>query len=182
MHNAKLKKQIFMSKPGFMIKYIFPAIAIIIVSLACTNNVKQTTVQTDSPEMIQHKKDVRNKAIALQCIRAYEANDSDYILAHNADTVINIYSGKQPIHGIDSCRIVLREAFNSFKYTPTKEHALADNNYVFVFLYVDGLLKKTSETFHAKMVEIFKFNEDGKIILHYGVFEALEPNDIRVSL
>ena len=166
-----------------MIKYCFPTIAIIIISfLACTNNGNQTIANADSPEIIQHKKDEKNKAVALQCIRAYQANDSNFILAHNADTVVNIYSGKQPMHGIDSCRIVLREAFNSFKYTPSKEVALADNNYVFVFLYVDGSIKKTSEAFHAKMVEIFKFNDDGKIVLHYGVYEALEPNDVRVSL
>jgi hypothetical protein len=165
-----------------MIKYFLASIAIIVIFLSCTDNGKQDTTQTDTPEMLQHKKDERNKAVALQCIRAYQAHDSDFILAQNADTVVNIYSGKQPIHGIDSCRIVLRDAFNSFSYVPSKEHALADSNYVFVFLYVDGVLKKTSEAFHAKMVEIFKFNDDGKIVLHYGVYETLEPNDVRISL
>lgn len=165
-----------------MVKYCFFIIAIISGFLACINKDKQTIANADSPEMIQHKKDERNKAIALQCIRAYEAHDSEYIISQNANDVVNIYSGQPPIHGIDSCRIALREAFNSFTYNPSVVRAVADSNCVFVFLNVEGSLKKTSETFHTKSIEIFKFNDDGKIILHTGVNEAVEPNDVQISL
>ncbi len=135
------------------------------------------------PEAAQYKKDQRNKAIALECIRAYAASDSNLILSHNADNVVNIYEGQPPIHGIDSCRIVLRQAFNTMKeYKPSNQYALADSNYVFVFLYVDISSKNSPEIWHAKMVEIFKFNDEGKIILHFGVGETLEPKSMRWSL
>jgi len=89
--------------------------------------VKQRSAN-DVSEMTQHKRDQRNKAIALKCIRAYAANDSELILSHNADNVINIYPGQPPIHGFDSCRIVLRQAFNIIKeYKPQHQLALADS-------------------------------------------------------
>ncbi len=120
--------------------------------------------------MTQYKKDQRNKAIALQCIRAYAANDSNFILAHNANNVVNTYKGRPPIQGIDSLRIVFQEAFNTFKeYKPSNEFAVADSNYVFVFLYVDISFRKRPETWNAKFVEIFKFNDEGKIVMHFGV-------------
>ncbi len=163
-----------------MIKHFLLVSVMAVIFFACGDNVKQTATNDDSPEMRQFRKDQRNKAIALQCIRAYQANDSSFILAHNADNVVNIYAGQPPIHGIDSCRIVLRQAFNTIKeYKPSHELALADSNYVIVFLYVDISLRNSPETYHAKSVEIFKFNDEGKIILHTAVNEAMELNDIK---
>lgn len=118
----------------------------------------------------------------LKCISAYAVSDSNYILAQNANDVVNIYSGTPPIHGIDSCRIVLRNVFNLIKeYKPGNQVALADNNYVFVFQYVDVSNKKNSDVWHAKQVEIFKFDDEGKIMLHTVVNEDLGPRDERIS-
>lgn len=165
-----------------MIKYSFIAATLAIILFACNNDVKQQPAKTNSTELTQHQKDERNKAIVLKCIAAYAANDSEYILAQNAQNVVNIYSGQPPIHGIDSCRIVLRDAFHSFTYKPSNQTALADNNYVFVFLYAKATMIKSHKTDDAKMVEIFKFNDDGKIILHTAVGEAVLPKDARISL
>jgi ketosteroid isomerase-like protein len=166
-----------------MIKHFFLASALSIILFACGDTIKQTATNADSPELAQYKKDQRNKAIALQCIRAYQARDSVFILAHNADNVVNIYAGQPPIYGIDSCRIILRQAFNMTKeYKPSNELALADSNYVFVFLYVDISFRESPEAYHAKSVEMYKFNDEGKIILHTVVNEELEPNVIKRSL
>ncbi len=166
-----------------MTKYFLLLSILSIFLFACGDNMnKQTTAGNNSPEITQYKKDQRNKAIALQCIQAYAAKDSELILSHNANDVVNIYEGQPPIHGIDSCRIVLRQAFNTIKqYKPGYEHALADSNYVFVFLYADASYEK-DPTDHAKMVEIFKFNDEGKIIMHTAVYEALDSNSVRRSL
>lgn len=165
-----------------MTKYFFLFSVMSIFLFACGDNTnKQVVANNQSPELTQHQKDQRNKAIALACIRAYAAKDSEFILSHNADSVINIYSGQPPIHGIDSCRIVLRDAFNTFNYKPSNEHALADSNCVFVFLYADAFLTKSHETDHAEMVEMFKFNDDGKIILHTAVGQSFTPKDVRIS-
>ncbi len=166
-----------------MIKYFLLLCILSIFLFACGDNMnKQTTADNDSPEITQYQKDQRNKAIALECIHAYAARDSELILSHNANDVVNIYEGQPPIHGIDSCRIVLRQAFNTIKeYKPSNAHALADSNYVFVFLYADASYKKEPAD-HAKMVEIFKFNDVRKIIMHTAVYEALDSNSVRRSL
>jgi hypothetical protein len=166
-----------------MIKHCLLVSVLSIILFACGNDVKQTAANDASPEMLQYQKDQRNKAIVLKCIRAYAAHDSNYILSQNAKDVVNIYEGRPPIHGIDSCRIVLREAFNLIKdYKPSNQVVLADSNYVFVFQYIDISNRKNNDTWHAKQVEIFKFNDEGKIILHTGVGETLEPNDVRFPL
>jgi ketosteroid isomerase-like protein len=166
-----------------MIKY-FPILSVLSVALfACSDDVKQRATNEDSPQMVQYKKDQRNKAIALQCIRAYGAKDIEFILSHNAENVVNIYEGQAPIHGIDSCRIILQEAFSTMKeYKPSHQRAVADSNYVFVYLYVHISSVKSTETYDAKMVEIFKFNDEGKIILHNGVGEPIKPTEVKHSL
>lgn len=167
-----------------MIKYFLLLSVMSIFLFACGNNHnKQETASNDSPEMVQYKKDQRNKAIALQCIRAYAAHDSEFIIAHNATDVVNIYNDKPPTHGLDSIRIDLREAFDIIKeYKPSNELALADSNYVFIFLYVDGSLRNNPKTTHDKMVEIFKFNDDGKIIEHFAVDEESDSTRVKRSL
>lgn len=167
-----------------MIKYFLLLGVMSIFLFACGNNHnKQATASNDSPEMAQYKKDQRNKAIAIQCIRAYAASDSEFILAQNANDVINTYEGQPPIHGIDSCRIVLRQAFNTMKeYKPSNQYALADSNYVFVFQYVDGSLRNDPKTYHTKQVEIFKFTDEGKIIEHTAVNEELDSSSVKRSL
>jgi hypothetical protein len=166
-----------------MIKQILLTGAMSIVLIACNNELKQKSVADSTPKMTQYQKDQRNKDITLKCISAYAAKDSDYILAQNADNVVNIYEGRPPIHGIDSARIILREAFKMIKdYKPSNQVVLADSNYVFVFQYIDISNNKNDDTWNAKQVEIFKFNDEGKIILHNGVGETLAPNDVRFPL
>ncbi|HEX5151453.1 MAG TPA: nuclear transport factor 2 family protein [Parafilimonas sp.] len=165
-----------------MIKYFLSLNILSIVLFGCNSNAKQTTANNDSPEIAQHQKDERNKAIALGCIRAFQAQDSEFIISHNADNVVNIVSGR-PVYGIDSCRILCRELFNTIKeYKPYKEVALADSDYVFVCLYVDITLRKNPETTHNKSVEIFRFNDEGKIVMHSSVDEQLAPNSTAQSL
>ncbi len=140
-----------------MLKRFFLAGALSVILFACTNNEKQKSAKLDAPEMTQYQKDERNKAIVLKCIRAYAENDSAYILAQNTNDVVNVYSGQPPINGIDSARIVLRQAFNLIKeYKPSHQVAVADNNYVFVFQYIDMSIEKNHDMWHAKQVEIFK--------------------------
>ena len=164
-----------------MVKHLVLANILSLILFACSEN-KPGAAKSNSLEIVQYNKDQRNKTTALKCIQAYEANDSIYILSQNANDVVNVYAGLPPIHGIDSCRVVLRGAFNAIKeYKPSNLLALADNNYVIVYQYVDITFRKSAETLHNKSIEIFKFNDEGKIILHTGVNEALESNDVRIS-
>ncbi len=160
-----------------MVKYFFLIGVLSITLFACRDRGKDASAGDTSPETAQYEKNQRNKAIALECIRAYAARDSALILSHNAKNVVNIYAGRPPIHGIDSCKIILRESFNTIKeYRPSNELALAENNYVFVFLYVDILFWNNPATYHSKAIEIYKFNDGGKIVEHTAINEELGPN------
>ncbi len=49
-----------------------------------------------------------------------------------------------------------------------------------MFQYIDVTDKKGKNIWHAKQVEIFKFNDGGKLILHTAVGEDLGPNDAQI--
>lgn len=165
-----------------MRKHFFFTTLLTIILFACNNEVKPKLSDTDLQVLTQQQKDERNKATVMKMISAYAVKDSNYLLAQSVNDVVNIYSGKPPIHGNDSVRIVLRNAFNSMEsYKPGNQIALADNNYVFVFQYIDVSIKNYPSGWHAKQVEIFKFNDEGKLILHTAVNEDLTSNDVRVS-
>lgn len=165
-----------------MRKHFFFTTILTIIFFACNNEVKPKLSDTDLQVLTQHQKDERNKATVMKCFQAYAAQDSEFLLKQSVNDVINIYSGQPPTHGNDSERIVLRNAFNLIKdYKPSNQIAVAENNYVFVFQYIDITNKKGETIWHAKQVEIFKFNDAGKIILHTGAGEDLTPNDVKVS-
>jgi hypothetical protein len=165
-----------------MKKYFLSLSILSFILFACSSNEKQADANNDSPGMTQYQKNERNKAIALGCIRAFQANDDEFIVSHNADNVVNIVAGR-PIQGIDSCRILLQQYHSMMKeYKPYNEVASADSNYVFVFMYVDITYNKSPETTHNKSVQIFRFNDAGKIVMHSSVDEQLEPNNIKQPL
>jgi hypothetical protein len=149
--------------------------------VACKNN-EQPSPSTEQIALIkQDSLDKRNKQIALACHRAYERDDLDFIISHMAEDIVNYYEGRLPMRGIDSATIGMREFRNLLKeWKSSNELALAENNYVFVYQNWDGSLKTDSsgQTFHFKAVEIYKFNEEGKIIEHAAVQEQLSPNSI----
>ena len=159
-----------------MIKH-FLCLGVLSVALfSCNSDTKQTITNDDSHEMTQTQKNERNKTIALGCIHAFQVKDDEFIVSHNADNVVNIVSGR-PVYGLDSCRILLQGYHSMIKeYKPGNTIASADSDYVFVFMYVDITYNKSPETTRNKSVQIFRFNDEGKIVMHSSVDEQLEPN------
>jgi hypothetical protein len=155
-------------------------LSMLLLITACKNNEPTSPSSETSAIVKQHSLDERNKRIALECFRAFERGDLDFMISHNAKDVINYVEGKAPMHGNDSVAIVLHQERNSLKeWKSSNELALADNNYVFIYQNWDGSLKtdSTGKTYHFKAVELFKFNEEGKIIEHAGVQEELTGKD-----
>lgn len=160
-----------------MMKNSLLLISLLLIITACKNNEQTSLSFHELAVLKQDSLQKRNKQIALECIRAFERGDVDYIISHHAKDFVN-YTNR-PMHGIDSTTIALRQGRNMLKqYKSSNELALADNNYVFVYQNVDVSLKtdSTGKTHHAKAVEIFKFNEEGKIIVHAFLSEELPPN------
>lgn len=155
-------------------------VSMLLIITACKNNEHTSLSPKISAIIKQDSLDERNKRIAIGCIRAFERGDLDFMISHNAKDVVNYPEGRAPILGIDSVIIALRQERNSTNdWKSSNELALADNNYVFVYQYWDASFKTDSlkgKTYHFRAVEIFKFNEDGKIIEHSSVQEELSEN------
>ncbi len=161
-----------------MKEHLLLIVSTLFLITACKNNEQTSPSSGDLAIIKQDSLDKRNKQIALGCIHAFDSGDLDYIISHHAKDHVNYGEGK-PVRGIDPTTTELRKVRSMLKeWKSSNELAVADNNYVFVYQNFDASLKAdpTGKTHHFRAVEIFKFNEDGKIIQHTAVQKELLPN------
>lgn len=164
-----------------MKKILFIAIAAITFT-ACTNNTASTSsgTSTDSTSMSQEAKEERNKETALAAQRSFETGqgNADSIVKNAASDVVDYGTGEMPpIKGADSLRAFLKQMIAAIPdYKVTDITAVADGDYVMVYGTWSGTLKSdfmgvkaTNKPFKYIDVDIFKFNEDGKITEHRAV-------------
>jgi predicted ester cyclase len=164
-----------------MKKMLFIAIAAIIFT-ACTNNTASTSsgTSTDSTSMSQEAKEERNKETALAAQRSFEEGKAnvDSIFQNAAPDLIDYNTGEMPAtKGVDSTKAFLKELLIAFPdYRVTDVTAVADGDYVMVSGTWSGTwkndfmgMKATGKSFKLKDVDIFKFNDEGKITEHHGI-------------
>lgn len=120
----------------------------------------------------------RNKQIALQCINAWSKGDIDKIVSNLAEGSVDYGDGSTlPARGIDSVRFFAQLWNSSVKdYKADNELAVADSNFVFVYAGWSGTfksdfmgMKTTGKSFKFRDVDMFKFNDAGKITEHRAV-------------
>ena len=142
----------------------------------CTDNKKPA--ETNVTEHIKESKEEQNKKIALQCIKAWSAGNIDEIVSHLAPNTADLGDeSTPPARGIDSVSYFMRTWNSSVNdYKADHEIAVADDDYVFVYAGWSGTfkndfmgMKTTGKSFKFKDVDIFKFNDESKIIEHRAV-------------
>ena len=142
--------------------------------LSCKNKNEDNNYEQANRE----NKEEKNKRIALQCIRDWGSGNMDDILSHTAANAIDYGDGSTPpARGIDTMKMFMNQwRFAVNEYKSSNELAVADSDYVFVYADWDGSfksdfmgMKTAGKSFHFKDVDIFKFNEDGKISEHRAV-------------
>jgi predicted ester cyclase len=139
---------------------------------ACTNS---TASSSDATEKA---KEERNKRIALACVRAFEKGNADSVFKDVAPDAIEYGEGSNPpAKSIDSVKAGFKEWKAAVpNYKGSDFVAVADGDYVMVYGQWGGTwtnafkgMKPSGNSFTISDVDIFKFNEDGKIIEHRTV-------------
>lgn len=142
-------------------------------SASSTDNADSTRILT------QEEKEERNKETALASVRSFTGETKIDSVFKDADKdVIDYGSGEMPpSKGVDSAKAGLQMWLNAVPdYKGSDFTAVADGDYVMVYGTWTGTWKNnlmgmdaTRKSFKVKDVDIFKFNEEGKIIEHRGV-------------
>jgi predicted ester cyclase len=129
-------------------------------------------------ESTQETKEEQNKQTALLCIRSWSNGNIDEIVKHLAPNTVDLGDeSTPPARGIDSAKFFMQMWNSSVKdYKSDNELAVSDNDYVFVYAGWSGTfkndfmgMKTAGKSFKFKDVDIFKFNDEGKITEHRAV-------------
>jgi predicted ester cyclase len=129
-------------------------------------------------KMSQEEKEERNKKIALANAEAIHAHDIDAASKNFASDIINYGNGAMPPQkGIEAVTASLRMFTGAFPIDKIdKLVAVADGDWVMLWGKWSGTWKgdfmgqkATGKSFTKPEVEIYRFNEEGKIIEHHSV-------------
>lgn len=162
-----------------MKKLFFPTL-IALAFIACNDSAGGSSAQNaqDSTAIKQEMKEERNKETALASLKAFSGETSVESVFKNADKdLVDYGSGEMPaMKGVDSAKAGLQTWLNAVPdYKGSDFIAVADGDYVMVYGTWTGTWKNnmmgmdaTKKSFKVNDVDIFKFNEEGKIIEHRG--------------
>ena len=167
-------------------KKIFVAAFTALLLSACNDAANNaTTASHDSADSnttgtnSEEAKEVRNKQTALASIEGFRnGGNLDVILKDIDKDVVDYGEGSMaPLKSVDSIKANLKMWMAAVPdYKGTDFVAVADGDYVMVYGTWTGTwkndlmgMKATGKAFKVKDVDIFKFNEAGKIVEHRGV-------------
>ncbi|HRI21224.1 MAG TPA: ester cyclase [Panacibacter sp.] len=163
-----------------MKKLLFSAVMFLLIACSNNNKIPLDTGENNATlkENMQEKKDAQNKQVALLCIKSWSRGNIDEIVKHLASNTMDLGDGSTPpAKGIDSVKFFMQLWNSSVKdYKSDNELAVADSDYVFVYAGWSGTfkndfmgMKTTGKSFKFKDVDIFKFNDEGKITEHRAI-------------
>lgn len=134
---------------------------------------------TNSSEMTAEAKEDRNKQTALASAKAFDGETNiDEAFKDIDKDFIDYGTGEMPpIKGIDSIKAWVQTWINAMPdYKGSDLMAVADGDYVMVHGTWSGTWKNnmmgmnaTNKSFKSPDVDIFKFNDAGKIIEHRSI-------------
>lgn len=142
------------------------------------------TINTSTTKkMSLEEKEERNKLIALANAEAIHARDIDAASKSFAPDIINYGNGRMPPQkGIEAVTASLRMFVNSLPIDKIDNLvAIADGDWVVLWGKWSGTWKgdfmgqkATGKSFTKPEVEIYRFNEEGKITEHHSVQSIVE--------
>lgn len=150
------------------------------VITACNNTKSNSTSATDSTSTDTTKTNMleRNRQTALRNVNAVMKRDTAAFAADFApDAVDYADGGGTPVKGIDSIKASLEMFLAAFPDLKGENMTtLAEGNHVAVFGDYSGTfkgnlmgMKPTGKSFHIKDVDLYTFNDEGKITEHRSV-------------
>ena len=169
-------------------KKIFLVITAGTLSLAACNSDNKSTT-SDDKKMSDEKmssstedKEERNKKIIMESVEAFNTHNADETLKNVASETIDYGDGSMPaVKNVDSIKAGMKSYMNAFPDVKGENlKYIADGDYVVVWGDWSGTfkndfmgMKATNKLFKYKEADIFKLNEDGKIIEHRSVQSSM---------
>ncbi|MBA2328394.1 MAG: ester cyclase [Flavisolibacter sp.] len=157
-------------------KHLSFSVLISVLILSCNN--AETTADADNSVLTQEQKEERNKEAALESVRAFNEKNVDVIMKHVDSSMVEYGDGSMPpLKNIDSSRYMLQAWLQAVPDIKGEYLlAVADGDYVMVYGEWSGTwkgdlmgMKASGKSFKVNDVDIFKFNDAGKMIEHRSV-------------
>lgn len=159
------------------------AFAAFLFLAACNDGANNTVADSgnkagDTTKMTQEDKEERNKKVALESIDAMNAHNPDVVLQNVTADAVDYGDGSMPpVKSMDSVKAGMKAFLAAFPdYKGDNLEAVADGDKVFVYGDWSGTfkndymgMKATGKSFKVKDVDIFTFNDDGKMTSHRNV-------------
>ena len=149
--------------------------------ISCNNSNTAATSSMDSVMAARATKDSmleKNKATALASVEAFSAGKWDDVFKDVVPDVVDYGDGSMaPMKGVDSIKAMIKVYMAAFPdYKGQNFMVIGDGNHVAVFGDYSGTfknplmgIKPTGKSFKVKDVDLFTFNDDGKITEHRSV-------------
>jgi predicted ester cyclase len=152
----------------------------IIAFTACNDDAAKTAGATDTDsnskkEMSAEDKEERNKQTALASIAGINSHDVNAVMKDVAPGAKDFGDGSMPPASLDSSKAMLTQWFTAFPDVKGENlKAVADGEWVMVWGDWSGTWKgdfmgqkATGKSYKIKDVDIFRFNDEGKITEHH---------------
>ena len=149
--------------------------------ISCNNSSPATTNNLDSVTATYTAKDSaleKNKATALASVEAFSKGKLDEAFKEVTADVVDYGDGSMaPVKGLDSIKSMVKGFLTAFPdYKGENFLVIGDGNHVAVFADYTGTfksplmgMKPTGKSFKVKDVDLFTFNDAGKITEHRSV-------------
>ena len=161
-------------------KQLLAFIALFALVYSCNNASEPatTTNAVDSVAMAKEAMLAKNKATALASVQGFNSRNVDDVLKDAAADLTDYGDGSgKPMKNMDSLKADLKAFINAFPDLKVETSVvLADGNHVAVFETWSGTfkadmmkMKATGKSFKLNDVDLFTFNDAGKITEHRNI-------------
>lgn len=142
------------------------------------NTGKDSASAAGSSEMSGEAKEERNKKTALASIEdGINKHDPNAVMKDAAANAVDYGDGSMEVHSADSIKASLTQWFAAFPDVKGENlKAVADGDWVMVWGDWSGTWKgdlmgqkATGKSYKVKDVDVFRFNDEGKITEHHNV-------------
>lgn len=164
-------------KKFFLLASLASALYFTACNDASTNTADAGDGKKDSTAMTQEDKEERNKKVAMESISGYSAGNIDEALKNVTADAMEYGDGSMPAtKGVDSIKKGMQTYLASFGVKGGNLDAVADGDYVYVagewtYTWKNDFMgqKANGKSVTYKDVDIFKFNDEGKITEHRSI-------------
>jgi len=157
---------------------LFLITPLIIAVSACNNETKKDEVKTEANTTPVESKEERNKKVIMASMESFMKGDIDGAFKDTAPGFVDYSDGTMPpIKSVDSLKSFIKmfEASvtdykaENLKYYTDGDYVLVHGDWGGVFKNDFMGIKASGKPIKFKDVDIFKLNDEGKIVEHYAV-------------